>query len=337
MAGIKIRRHRRRKIILLVEILLILIAVYIGLIAYVYSKLESSSWDDDDIYMNEFYDSNIGKYTNIALFGVDSRENSLSSNTRSDAIIIASINNLSHKLRLVSIYRDTYVYIPDHGYTKLNHAYAYGGPKLAIETINRNFDMDITDYVTVNFSSLSDLVDALGGVTVEITEDELDQVNRYAKDVANINKKEWSKIESAGSNVLTGVQATGYSRVRYTKGGDFTRAERQRTVITAIINKAKHTNPVKLMNAANKVLPQISTSLSGSEFTWLASFFPFYSVKEQTGFPFDKVNLKINKAAVVVCDTLASNATALHEYLFGTMDYIPSETLTSIDKEISSR
>ncbi|MCI8307341.1 MAG: LytR family transcriptional regulator [Lachnospiraceae bacterium] len=338
MADIKTkkRRHRRRKLLLIAEILLIILAIYIGFMAYIYSKLQRGEWSDKDIYMNENIGGNIDKYTNIALFGVDSRENSLTTNTRSDAIIIASMNRLTHKLKLVSIYRDTLVYIPDHGYTKLNHAYAYGGPKLAVETINRNFDMNITDFVTVNFSALTDLVDALGGVTVEITEEELDEVNRYAKDVANINKKDWSKIKSAGEQLLTGVQATGYSRVRYTKGGDFTRAERQRTVIKAIIAKAKHTNPVKLLGAADSVLPQVSTSLSGTEFVWLASFFPFYSVNEQDGFPFDKANRKINKASVVVCDTLSSNVSALHEYLFGTKDYAPSDTVISIDKELSS-
>ena len=127
-------------------------------------------------------------YTNIALFGVDSRENDLTKNTRSDSIIIASINKRSKKVKLVSIYRDTYVYIPEHGYTKLNHAYAYGCPKLAVETINRNFDMNITDFVTVNFSAVTDAVDALSGITIDITEDELNEVNRYAKDVARIKK-----------------------------------------------------------------------------------------------------------------------------------------------------
>lgn len=331
------KKYKRKKRILILEIILILIACIIAFGAYIFSKLDNIDWDDNSIYQNDFSDSNMKGYTNIALFGVDSRENDLTKNTRSDSIIIASINKRSKKVKLVSIYRDTYVYIPEHGYTKLNHAYAYGGPKLAVETINRNFDMNITDFVTVNFSAVTDAVDALSGITIDITEDELNEVNRYAKDVARINNKEWSKIKEAGSQTLTGVQATGYCRVRYTKGGDFTRAERQRKVVEAILDKAKHSNPVKLANTADKVLPQICTGLSGTEFTSLALSLPFYHIEDQCGFPFDKDSATINKASVVVSTTLSSNVTKLHEYLFGTNEYKPSETVTKISSEISQR
>ena len=328
------KRHGRRKILLLIEIILIILAAYIGLILYVYSKLQTEKMSNSEVYTNEINDGNMNKYINIALFGVDSRDNDLKKNTRSDSIIIASINKYTYKTKLVSIYRDTLVFIPDHGYTKINHAYAYGGPKLAIETINRNFDMNIKDYVTVNFSALTDLVDALGGIEIEITPEELEYVNKYAKDVANINGKDWEAIE-AGDNILSGVFATGYSRVRYTKGGDFTRAERQRTVIDAIIKKAKHTNPVKLFKAADTTLPQVYTSLDAMEFTRLAAFFPFYKIKDQTGFPFENKNAKVNKAAVVVPETLSSNVKELHEFLFETKDYEPSEKVKAINSEMS--
>ena len=331
------KKYKRKKRILILEIILILIACIVGFGAYIFSKLDNIDWDDNSIYQNDISDSNMKNYTNIAIFGVDSRENDLTKNTRSDSIIIASINKRSKKIKIVSIYRDTYVYIPEHGYTKLNHAYAYGGPKLAVETINRNFDMNITDFVTVNFSAVTDAVDALSGITIDITEEELDEVNRYAKDVARINNKEWSKIKQAGSQTLTGVQATGYCRVRYTAGGDFTRAERQRKVVEAILDKAKRSNPVKLANAADKVLPQICTGLSATEFTLLALSLPFYNIEDQSGFPFDKATTKINNASVVVSTTLSSNVTKLHEYLFGTNDYKPSDTVTKISSEISQR
>ena len=139
--------------------------------------------------------------------------------------------------------------------------------------------MNITDYITVNFSALTDVIDALGGVTINVTSEELNEVNRYAKDVARINGREWTKIEKAGEQTLTAVvQATGYSRVRYLKGGDYARAGRQRTVIDAIIKKARHSGPKKLYNAADCFLPQIATSLSGTEFARLVSFFPLYNI-----------------------------------------------------------
>lgn len=328
----KRKRKKHTKLILLIELVLILIAIAVGIIVLLYSKINKPDWDDGKVYTNELNDDNMSRYINIALFGVDSRANDLTKNTRSDSIIIASINKYTNKIKLLSLYRDTYVFIPEHGYTKLNHAYAYGGPKLAIETINRNFDMNITDYITVNFSALTDVIDALGGVTINVTSEELNEVNRYAKDVARINGREWTKIEKAGEQTLTGVQATGYSRVRYLKGGDYARAGRQRTVIDAIIKKARHSGPKKLYNAADCFLPQIATSLSGTEFARLVSFFPLYNIGSQDGFPFDKTNKTINKAAVVVCNTLPSNVKKLHEYLFETKDYNPSQTVVKISK-----
>lgn len=328
----KRKRKKHTKLILLIELVLILIAIAVGIIVLLYSKINKPDWDDGKVYTNELNDDNMSRYINIALFGVDSRANDLTKNTRSDSIMIASINKYTNKIKLLSLYRDTYVFIPEHGYTKLNHAYAYGGPKLAIETINRNFDMNITDYITVNFSALTDVIDALGGVTINVTSEELNEVNRYAKDVARINGREWTKIEKAGEQTLTGVQATGYSRVRYLKGGDYARAGRQRTVIDAIIKKARHSGPKKLYNAADCFLPQIATSLSGTEFARLVSFFPLYNIESQNGFPFDKTNKTINKAAVVVCNTLPSNVKKLHEYLFETKDYNPSQTVVKISK-----
>ena len=165
------KRTRRTRSILFIEIILIIAALFIAAIVYMSGKMKRITWKDSDIYMNDVNDDNMSGYTNIALFGVDSRENELTKKTRSDSIIIASINNKTHDVKLVSIYRDTFVYIPKHGYTKLNHAYAYGGPKLAIETINRNFDMNITDFITINFSGLTDVIDALGGVTIRIKKD----------------------------------------------------------------------------------------------------------------------------------------------------------------------
>lgn len=324
------RRSKAGKIILIIEILLIILALITGVLIFIFSRLNRTDWDDSSVYMNKINDPNINDYTNIALFGVDSRENDLSKDTRSDSIIIASIHKKTHKVNLVSIYRDTLVYIDGHGYSKLNHAYAYGGPKLAVETINRNFDMNITDFITINFSGLTDVIDELGGIKINIQADELDYVNRYAKDVARINNKEWTKIEKPGEQTLTGVQATGYSRVRYTKGGDFTRTQRQRNVILAIIDKAKHSNPIRLAKAANTVLPQICTGMSSLEFAGMSALLPFYSIEAETGFPFDNKPAKKNGASVIVCTTLESNVTKLHEYLFKTTGYEPSDTVKSI-------
>lgn len=332
------KKNKKKKHYLLyaIEILLLLILVPSAFLVYKISQIETYHMDQSVIEENEYYDANINNYTNIALFGVDSRANELTKKTRTDSIMVASINNRTKDVQIVSIFRDSYVYIADHGYTKLNHAYAYGGPELALSTINKNFDLNVKDFVTVNFSALSNIIDALGGVEINITEDELDYVNAYAKDVAKINGTKVKKIKKPGLQTLSGVQATGYCRVRYTKGGDFRRAQRQRTVLEQIVKKAKTSNPVTLYNLMNEFLPQIYTSLDTTDILKLASGVFSYDIHETFGFPFKTETPTINGASVVTAVTLSSNVSELHEKLFGTTGYTPSSTVDYRSNEIAA-
>ena len=268
---------------------------------------------------------------------MDSRANDLRKNTRSDSIIVASINNKTHDVKLVSIYRDTYVKIHDHGCTKINHAYAYGGPDLAVNTLNKNFDLNIKDFVTVNFSALTNVIDELGGVELTIKKEELKWVNAYGHDVAKINGQKYTKIKHPGKQTVTGVQATGYCRVRYTKGGDFTRAERQRTVLQAIFAKAKKSSPTALISAMNKIFPQIYTSLSTSDILSLMKYLPFYEIGDQQGFPY-KLSCHRGRDGIYYDfpTTLVSNVKKLHKELFGTDNYEPSKLVHTISKETSN-
>ena len=281
----KKRRHPIRRFLLC---LLLIVALCVGgIFVYLVKSLNTiENHPLSDVTLCGEQDANIKNYTNIALFGVDSRANDLRKNTRSDSIIVASINNKTHDVKLVSIYRDTYVKIHDHGCTKVNHAYAYGGPDLAVNTLNKNFDLNIKDFVTVNFSALTNVIDELGGVELTIKKEELKWVNAYGHDVAKINGQKYTKIKHPGKQTVTGVQATGYCRVRYTKGGDFTRAERQRTVLQAIFAKAKKSSPTALISAMNKIFPQIYTSLSTSDILSLMKYLPFYEIGDQQGFPY---------------------------------------------------
>lgn len=328
------KKRKKRRILFAIEALFLIIVIPLLFFYYKIGQIPTYDMSGVVLEQNEYYDRNISEYTNIALFGVDSRANELTEKTRTDCIIIASINNTTKEVKLSSIYRDTFVYIKDHGYTKLNHAYAYGGPALAISTLNKNLDLSITDFATINFSALSNVIDALGGIEIEITEDELKYVNAYAKDVAKINGTTVEKIPSAGLQTLNGTQATGYCRVRYTSGGDFTRAQRQRTVIEQIVKKAKSSNPVKLYNIMNEILPQIYTSLDTNEILKLASGVLSYKITDNFGFPFEKETPTINGASVVTANTLSSNVTLLHEKLFQTDNYIPSSTVEYRSNEI---
>lgn len=330
----KNKKKRRIKWILFLEFILILLLGSAAFAFFQISKIPTYKMDDSKVEQNVLSDENIDDYTNILLFGVDSRANELTEATRTDSIMILSIHKKTKDVTLTSLYRDTYVNIDNHGYTKLNHAYAYGGPELAISTVNKNFDLNIKDFITVNFSAVSNMVDALGGVDIEITEDELDYVNSYGKDVAKINGHKYTKIPGAGLQTLNGDQATGYCRVRYTSGGDFTRAERQRTVLQAIVKKAKSSNIITLYSLLNEILPQIYTSLSSSEILGYSSGVFFYDIRQAEGFPYEKVTPTINGASVVVATSLSSNVSELHENLFGTKNYQPSDTVQSYSNAI---
>ncbi len=330
------KRKRRLRRLLTFELILIILLVPVAFAIISLSKIQVYEADLDHVTQNSFHDPNINNYTNLIVYGVDSRANDLAKNTRSDSIMIVSINKKTKDIKLSSIFRDTFVNIENHGYTKVNHAYAYGGPSLSISTINKNCDLNIKDFVTVNFSALTNVIDMLGGIELDITKAELGYVNAYTRDVARINNMDFTYIKSPGRQIVTGVQATGYCRVRYTKGGDFTRAERQRTVLKAIFEKAKKSNPVTLYKVANEILPQIYTSLSTPQMIKLGAVLPLYKISDSKGFPFQNATPTINSQSVVVAQTLSSNVSQLHEYLFGTKNYEPSETVKEISQKIEA-
>lgn len=315
-------------------ILLFFIAIPFCFVYFNISKIPTYQMDKSKISMNTVNDPNMKDYRNILIFGVDSRANELDKNTRSDSIIIASIHKTTHEVKLTSVYRDTYLNVEGHNFTKVTHAYAYGGPELAISTINKNLDLNIQDFVTVNFSSVANVVNLLGGVEVDITKDELKHVNAYTRDVARINGTKCVYLKSAGRQTLDGNQATGYCRVRYTKGGDFTRAQRQRTVMQAIFNKAKSSNPITLYKVMNEMLPQIYTSLSSTDIFMLSLDAFAYKLGTDEGFPYEKSTPTINKASVVLPTTLESNVVTLHKNLFGTDHYQPSQTVINFSNTL---
>lgn len=205
---------------------------------------------------------NAKKIKNIALFGIDATD---AETGRSDSIMIATVDSVHNKLKLTSIMRDSYVYIEGYGDDKINHAYAYGGPELSIRTINENFGLNIEDFVSVNFSSLPKVINTLGGVDIEITEEELQYINNYIND---INKKDGTNsahITYAGVQHLDGTQALAYSRIRYTSGGDYKRTERQRTVLEALFTKLTSASVSSYNSLLNEILDDVETNLNAGD------------------------------------------------------------------------
>lgn len=206
--------------------------------------------------------NNTNKIKNIALFGVDATDGE---NGRSDSIMIATLDSVHNKLKITSIMRDSYVNIDGYGMDKINHAYAYGGPELSIKTLNENFGLNIQDFVSVNFSSLPKIINILDGVNIEITNEEIEYINKYIDDINKKNGTNSSHITYAGVQHLDGTQALAYSRIRYTAGGDYKRTERQRTVIDAIFTELKSTSVASYNSLLNEVLPYVQTNLNASD------------------------------------------------------------------------
>lgn len=254
----------KKVIIGVVVAIIVIIAAGMG---YVYSTLNKTNkvkLDNDSLGLNQNTQSTDKKddIINIALFGLDAPNGEVG---RSDADLILTIDKKHHKLKLTSIMRDSYVDVKDHGMTKLTHAYAYGGPELALNTINTNFDLAIDKFITVNFTSLPKVIDKLGGVDINLTPGDLKYMNGYIKNLDNINKTDSPDINSTGMHHLDGTQALAYCRIRY-DGGDQRRTQRQRTVLQAVFKKMKDTSVTQYPAILNELLPLVTTNISANEF-----------------------------------------------------------------------
>lgn len=354
--------HRKRNpfIILLLVFLILCFSVTAFVYYYVLSPLQRvNSQDVEDLVCDSIApevstNHDMDGYTNIALFGVDSRKQNLTGgNNRSDTIIIASINDETGELKLISLYRDTLVDIRDREgdtyiskYSKANAAYSEGdgegGPAAAVRMLNRNLDLNITDYVTVGFEGLASAIDALGGIDLKITDEERELANQYMKDMKIELGTEYDKINKAGKIHMSGIQATAYCRIRYTAGDDYRRSERQREVLQKTFEKAKNANPLLLVRTATEVTDKIATSLSNMEILSLILHIGKISLGTQTGFPREEyrsvMNIGENRyydlGSCVVPTDLSDNVEWLHGELFDEKPYYLSETCTSISSSI---
>ncbi|MDF2610081.1 MAG: hypothetical protein K0R92_1555 [Lachnospiraceae bacterium] len=328
------KRKRKSRVMLIIDFILLFIVLGFVYFFYITDKMQYDVSGDESIITNDIESKSMKDYRNIAIFGVDSRENALEKSTHSDTIIIASINKKTKDVKLLSVYRDTYVNIPDKGFDKINAAYFKGGYPLALNTLNTNFDLNIREYITVNFDALVKVIDLLGGITLDITKEELKYVNGYTNELNKINHTSVGKLESAGTQVVNGTHATAYARIRYTSGGDFKRAERQRIVIEKILEKAKTTDILTLNKIINEIFPMIYTNLDSVDMLSIGKDLFSYDIAEQTGFPFDKNADYYDGISYVFPIDLAANVTELHHFLFNEEDYVPSDTVKGYSNEI---
>lgn len=335
-------KKKKHKVLKGIAIFLLVIAIIVLLLAggafYFINdkigKMQQVSIDESELGIST--NQNLEGYRNIALFGVDSRSDNLGPGNRSDCIIIANINNKTKEIKLISVYRDTYMQIEGYGLDKVTHAYAYGGPQLAINTLNTNLDLNIKEFVTVNFDSVAEAVDQLGGITLTLTQEEVEYANDYIGETARVTGKDANYIDSAGTQTVDGVQAVAYSRIRYTSGGDYKRTERMRTVIEAMLNKLKTKSIGEINALADSILPKVYTNLNTNDILSLVPSVASFNITESVGWPYETRGITLDRWYGVPV-TLESNVEKLHQEEFEDPDYTVPESIQEISDEIINR
>ena len=338
------RQKQKRKLIIFGLEILCLLVLLVALYAWsLWEKIDiDSGFTDSEAGINEDLDKEtvetLSGYTNIALFGLDNRSQGQYNSGQSDVIMIASINNKTKEVRLVSVYRDTYLNIGDGKYNKANSAYNRGGAKRAVQMLNTNLDLNIKEYACVDWAAVTEAVDALGGVEIEITAQEASQINEYIWEVDQMLGTNSEFVSGAGKKLLTGTQATTYARIRKTAGNDFKRTSRQRIVLEAMLNKAKEADIKTLLAICEAVFDDISTSLTLPEILSLVKDVQKYTIGSTSGFPFEMTTGDLSDAGdAVIPIGLEDDVQQLHKYLFETEDYEPSKTVQAISDAIISR
>lgn len=345
---------RKAKTGTLVKIFLVEILIFIGLVVgyawytfnHALGKIQTDNTPKEEIEVSDAVtDTMEQNYRTIALFGVDNREKAdltKAGSGHSDSIIIASINNDTKEVKLVSVYRDSFLEMSTGGTgntQKCTHAYFLGGPTGAVETLNKNLDLNITDYVTVDFAALTKAIDLLGGVTIDVKSNELEMINYYINEQVKVTGIQSEGVWSAGEQTLNGTQATAWARIRYVGNQDFERTQRQRVVIGAMIAKAKQSDIRTITEIINEVFPMVATNMTNKEITSLAKDTFEYSLGENTGFPLSNqtANLGAQKGDVVIPADLTSNVKHLHEFLYPEdEDYQPSSEVKRISALITN-
>ena len=345
-------RKKSKKILFILEIVVLLLFIgglfVYGQISAKLDKIDIQETDlaDQDIVTNDQAPQMTG-YTTYALFGLDHRSKNEKLNTEnSDTIIIASINNDTKAVKLVSVYRDTLLNVKDDTYSKANSAYSLGGPTNAVSMLNTNLDLNITDYVAIDFNALVTVVDCLGGLDIPLSYAEIVHMNNYCVETSEETGKSYTPVELPDPKPedeeaivdtyhLNGVQATSYCRIRYTASLDMGRTERQRRVIQMIVDKAKKAGLSTIFDIMDQVFPMVKTSVSKTEILKMIPAMIGYSIDETTGFPNDYKFAQV-KGSVIVPTTLESNVLKMHQFLYGDTSYTPTQDVLNRSAQITN-
>lgn len=341
----KKRKKKKKKNVFLkilvrfILILIILIVIMVGvLIGYVYNKLSKIDYDEDGIenlVVNEGVEKT-EEYLNVALFGVDTRSNKYDSSSGSDTILIVSLNQKTKEVKMVSVYRDSYLCLEDNKYDKLTDIYRRYGPEKAVNVLNRNLDLHISEYVTINFEVVAEVVNYVGGVQIDVGKADLQYINGYIYENTKVTGIKSSYIKKAGTQNLDGIQALAYARIRYV-GTDINRAERQREVLMKTFEKVKKMNVVQLNGLVDKVLPKVKTTINKSKIVELALGVTQYNITTSEGFPYNWADYQPGEVYYLAPRNLEENVKKLHQALYAEEDYEVSNDLKKISNNLITK
>ena len=342
------KKNKARKILLIVVLVLFAVIAAAGFGIYKYFDNKVESMDQVDFKVPEVQNLNLTEekreqmekgFLTVAVFGVDSRDNSLGKGNQSDVIMIANLNRETGEIKLVSVFRDTYLNVSDKNtYNKINAAYASGGPEAAVKAINKNLDLNITHYATFNWKAVATVINILGGVEVDISKSEFYYINAFITETVKGTGIGSVQLKAPGVHNLDGVQAVAYGRLRL-MDSDYARTERQRIILTKAFEKLKKADLTTLNSVVGHVMEMSSTNIKWEELLSLAGGISKYHLSETTGFPAARGEAKIkigsNKLSCVIPQTLESNVISLHNFLFGEENYEPSATVKEISAKIA--
>lgn len=354
-SGSSVYRRKKKKnnkavkivIAVAVAVVLLVIAVIAGVVGKFTKGMEEAQGKLDfneievknpNIAIDKLEEMEEGFWT-VAVFGVDSRDNSLGKGNQSDVIMIANLNRETGEIKLVSVFRDTYLNINDKNtYNKINAAYAAGGPEQAVKAINKNLDLNITHYATFNWKAVATVINILGGVEIEVSPAEFHYINAFITETVQGTGIGSTQLKSAGVHNLDGVQAVAYGRLRL-MDSDYARTERQRIVISKAFEKLKKANLSTINDVVGHVFEMSATNISFGDLAGLAKNISKYHLGETSGFPAargeQKIKIGNSKLDCVIPQTLESNVISLHNFLFGDESYAPSAKVREISAKIA--
>ena len=338
-AGAKKKINLKKWQKILIIVLVVALGAGAGAYAYINSKLNKIKKTTIKIEKNEEEELKVVEahgYSNILLLGTDTRDMNDSEGSRTDCIIIVSINEDTGSVYLTSIYRDTLAKLGEtSSYSKINSAFTYGGAKMAIQTVNQTLDLDVTKYFLFNFKAVVDMIDEVGGIELNIEDYEIDEMNVCIRGTASaIGEGDFTYITSTGLQKVDGIQAVAYGRMRYGVGDDFKRTERMRIVVTKLLEKVKTMKYSKISALMDKVFPELETNLTNTEILGYVSRLSRYHVTGTDGFPYNVSTGYLGEASFVFPNDLYGDVIEFHNRVFSDPDYVPTDQLLEISYHI---